>query len=169
MVLETVATVKRACLHCSGKLLADNLNALCGPCITRWYREHPRETLPQPHEAREYRGTGGTRRAPVFPAGETCIKGHVLQVMGYTSMGQCFTCGQTKRRQKHRPRIRYFFLPGLAKCMGSLSASGLSGICHVSAHSIREYQGKPQRAPEQAARVLAIALGVSLDELKWVS
>ncbi len=160
-------TQVRTCLHCSGKLLSDNRNALCGPCLTRWRREHPTEVPPQP---KEYRGTGERRTDPVFPSPETaCDEGHVLQATGYTVKGECYACGMFRAEAGRRPKIRYFYLPGLTGCLGDLSASHLAGLVGVSAYAIREYRYAPHRAPENTARVIAAVLDVSIDELKWVS
>ncbi len=162
-----VAT-KPSCLHCRAPLASDNENAICGPCVTRWRREHPREVLPE----RATKKVGSRPKPPSPPLPDlsaTCEKGHVLQDTGSSRGGKCFECQRADKKvgKRYKPRIRYFFLPGLADEAFGMSLSELAASSGFNHESLRQYRYRGKRAPEWTARVLAVALGCSLDDLKW--
>ncbi len=154
------------CLHCQGRLASDNDNAICGPCVTRWRREHPLDALPE--RARRNGVSGPRASVPSFPdLSARCEKGHVLQETGFSRGGKCYECQKADKKvgKKYKPQVRYFFLPGLRDAAGEMSLSELSRLSGFNHESIRQYRYRGKRAPEWTARVLAVTLGCSLDDL----
>lgn len=163
---------------CGHPLSIYNPNDLCGPCTTRFLREHRNEELPK--------RMGKPRAALVNKVDRRrksmCLNGHVIAEVGRGRSGECLECGRLRdkayREKKKAERQgkpgrwdSYVILENLAALIADKRKNGIpqrivARQAGISEHRLKHYVSKRNRCSPEIAEKIARSLGVTLDELR---